>query len=441
MTPEDQSLLEALPESSRVINGVPDPEQAAARERAVTIVEAALGELGSQAELRVSPLGAGWSTDIDVHMDSLPDADRLQSLGWLPLSRFSRNPAESTRWAVTDGSELLASVDLHTSTAPEPVSAVLARCRRRGEVRAREVLELRVLARSGETLPTDPIVAIAADVERGLGGDELARWAGGSRSQTKEAPAELSVSRLAPVKRFLRRRTQNKNVIAISGVDGAGKSTLADALTVNLNRAGLEVTRVWARPGMEMRTVKALARALKKLRGKESVSAVRKVARGETEGRLPRSRKGLVGWVWALLVTLSYVTRVRSAHRRGGRVVVYDRHLLDALVTLDFVYGSVNLSLQRALVRVLVPKAATTLYLEIPAETAISRKQSVVFGEHAVRRQLELYEQKAREVSNLVEVDATLPTDVLIGEALRLITTGTKEDRRRQGLSGIGTKR
>jgi thymidylate kinase len=438
VTPEDQSLLNAVPESDRVINGMPDPDEIVARERAVQAVESVLRDLGVDGEVRVSPLGPGWSTDIDVYVSDLPSADHLKSLGWLPLNRFSRDPSARTRWGVTEGSHLLAAVDFHTGSPPDPVSAVLNRCRRRGEVRVREVLELRVLARTRETLPVDPIVELAADIERGLGGNDLARWSAETENGTKQAPAKLSA--VGSFKTRLRQRMRKRIVIAVSGVDGAGKSTLAEAIATNLRRAGLDVTRVWARPGMEMKTVKALARGLKKLRGKESVSAVRSVARGETGGRVPRSRKGLVGWVWALLVTLSYVTKVRGEHRRGGRVVVYDRHLLDALVTLDFVYGSVNLSLQRAIVRTFVPKAAITLYLEIPAETAIARKESVVFGEHAVRQQLEHYQKRTGEVVNLVKLDATLPADELIDDALHLVTTGEKRNQRQQRLGDVGTK-
>ena len=420
MRVEDRALLDRLSSEERAANGVPSPARAKAREEALELVEKELGRALPQGRISVSPLGAGWSKDLDVHLETPPDPEKVEALGWIPLGGIrARDPYE--RWAVVAEGKVLAGLDLHVGMAERPtgVDAVLDRCLRTGRVTVREVLELRHLRREGHVLPSaHPALPAVARAEAALGGSDLAPWLAG---RPQQPPIELTTEGGRRLRAGLGRWAARPVVIAVSGVDGAGKSTLADALAGELSAAGFNTSRVWARPGMEMRLVKAAARAIKRLLRKGSGSAVRAIARGESDDQAPASRRGIVGWAWTLLVTLSYLVRVRGAVLRSRGIVVFDRHLLDALVTLDFVYGNVDLRLQRALVRALVPRAAITLYLAIPAEDAIGRKQSAVFGEHAVRAQLELYQRRRSEIRDLVELDATKPAGDLVIEALRAV--------------------
>lgn len=420
MTPDDRALVDELSPEERDANGVPSPARLKAREQAAALVTEELGRALPEGRLRVSPLGAAWSKDLDVWLAAPVDPQKLAELGWIPLGGL-RGGDPYQRWAVVARGKLLAGVDLHLEPDEQGVGvdAVLRRCVRTGRVTVREVLELRHLRREGHVLPSaHPVIRAAARAEAALGGTDLAAWLDG---RPQRPPFEIGLEGRGRLRARVGRLAARPVVVAVSGVDGAGKSTLADALATELGAAGFNTTRVWARPGMEMRFVKTAARAVKRLLRKGSDSAVRAIARGETAGRPPASRRGLVGWAWALLVTLSYVAKVRGAVLRARGILVFDRHLLDALVTLDFVYGSVDLRLQRTLVRALVPKAAITLYLAIPAEEAIGRKQSAVFGEHAVRSQLELYERRRSEINGLVELDATMPAESIVTEAVAAI--------------------
>ena len=416
MNAADGALLERLSPEERAANAVPSPAAGRAREQAARLVGKELGGALPRGRLRVSPLGAAWSNDLDVYLDAALEPRKLEELGWVPLGGLGAGDPYG-RWAVVAGNKVLAGVDLHFGGGVRSeVDTVLARCRRSGRVTAREVLELRVLRRRGHVLPAaDPAVRAAARAEAALGGSDLAAWLGGP-PQRPPVGLDKAHGYLRP---RLARLAARPVVVAVSGVDGAGKSTLADALAGALDAAGLKVTRGWARPGMEMRVVKRLARGVKRLGRKGSEAAVRAIARGESTPSAPASRRGVLGWTWALLVTLSYIAKVRGAALRARGVLVFDRHLLDALVTLDFVYGGVDLRVHRALVRALVPRAAITLYLAIGAEEAIGRKQSAVFGEHAVRAQLAHYQRRRAEIRGLVELDAVRPADELVLEALR----------------------
>jgi thymidylate kinase len=121
------------------------------------------------------------------------------------------------------------------------------------------------------------------------------------------------------------------------------------------------------------------------------------------------------------LVTLSFVRQVRREHRRGRGVLLYDRHLLDALVTLDVVYEGVRLGLHRALVRLLVPPADVTLLLAVPPATAVARKPADMFVESVLARQAARYTALKSEAPSVRELDGTRPLDELAAEAFRLV--------------------
>ena len=77
---EDAELLERVPRSLQTLNGIPEPAQAAARERAATLASEALADLLLPGGVRTSPLGPGWSRDIDLHLREWPERARLEAL-------------------------------------------------------------------------------------------------------------------------------------------------------------------------------------------------------------------------------------------------------------------------------------------------------------------------------------------------------------------------
>jgi thymidylate kinase len=356
----------------------------------------------------------------DVHLRRPVDTARLTAAGWLPLDSLigdglSRR-AGPRRWAVLEDGRVLAGVRFVDGPA-DPVRSVLDGCRERSEVRLREVLELRRLIREGRSFPvTAAPLRAAAEIESGLGGRLLAPWASG---RSVAAPAPL------PGRRRL--------VLAISGVDGSGKSTLRAALAEGLGRAGVPVSTVWVRPGMGMGRLTALAAWGKRLLRQDAAPGVRAMA--DPAAARPASRRGAVGYAWALIVSCSFLVGVWRQHRSARGVVLYDRHLVDALATLDFAYEGVDLRLQHRLVRALLPRADVRLYLDVPADVSVARKPDDVLGEHAVRSQLVAYARWLDRIPPTVRLDATRPTGDLVTEALQVATaaeyTGHSRRRRR----------
>jgi hypothetical protein len=80
------------------------------------------------------------------------------------------------------------------------------------------------------------------------------------------------------------------------------------------------------------------------------------VAKGVPAGDLA-ARRAILGWTWAVLMTLSFLSDLRQQHVRCRGVLLYDRHLLVALMQLDFDCGGVNLRLHRVKMRRVLPAA------------------------------------------------------------------------------------
>lgn len=421
---EDAELVRRVPRSLRAANGIPEPDQAAARERAAELASEALADLLLPRGVRTSPLGPGWSRDIDMHLSAQPEPARLKALGYIhldPLLRRLGNP-EPGNWAVVEDRRVLAALDLHVGPPPDPVASLLGRCRRRGEVRVREVLEARALLDAGHDFPPDDaVVRVLAGVEAGLGGHAFARWSDG---RARPAPAALPGGsfrrRLAVVRSALRPRP----TVAISGVDGSGKTTLSQLLTRNLERAGIPATYVWARPGkMGNKTFESLVRVVKRLLRQDASSwGITQVVRGAPTGELA-SRRGLVGWVWTMVVTLWFLADVRGQQLRNQGVFVCDRYILDALVQLDLAYRGVDLRFHRAVVRRGLPKPLLSVYLDASAEVVLARRpeelEDIYSGEYVIRRQLASYETHRGGIERLLRLDANRPADELAEEVAR----------------------
>jgi len=206
-------------------------------------------------------------------------------------------------------------------------------------------------------------------------------------------------------------------VVAFSGVDGSGKSSLVRQVADELNNSGVECTVVWTRPGMRLGPFSPIVRGLSRLRGQD-VPRVREIAGGADP---TSSRAGFAGTAWATFITVLFVLDVRWRHHSGRGVKLYDRHVADGVVTLDFVYRGADLRLSRALVRHLVPRADISFYLDVPADVAVARKPGDSFGLFAVEQQLASYDRALAPIRPLIRLDARLPQEDLLRRAVDVI--------------------
>lgn len=213
------------------------------------------------------------------------------------------------------------------------------------------------------------LVAAPADRRRVFAAERLAGRSGRSASVPLAPPQILAALRV----RFLsdplppRVRGHDGQLIALSGMDGAGKSTAALRRRDELAAAGTPAVVHWTRFAADVGRLDLLARAVRWVLRRKPAADV------EGEDEKP-SAPGIVDRVWVLLVAATTVRTARRAARlrRRGYTVVCDRWLLDALVDLRVRHGR-HPAAERVLRRGF-PRADETTRLRVDPAVAAVRK-------------------------------------------------------------------
>lgn len=176
-------------------------------------------------------------------------------------------------------------------------------------------------------------------------------------------------------------RPRRPRVIALSGIDGSGKSSQAQLLRETLERLGYDAAVEWT-PFGQNAWLERLGGPAKRLLSRShrfrSSEPARETGLERTSGTALRERSAAVNQAWATVVSFANALaqlQTIARHSRHGRIVVYDRYALDSTVQLRFRYGTNGrFSLQRSLIGLLAPKPLASFYLDIPPETSLDRK-------------------------------------------------------------------
>jgi thymidylate kinase len=214
------------------------------------------------------------------------------------------------------------------------------------------------------------------------------------------------------------RRPRRPRVVALSGIDGSGKSSQARALKTSLERLGYESAVEWSPFGQNawLNVIgRPAKRLVKRLRPAEPVSAT---GLERTSGTALRERNPAANYLWSAVVTLANgIAQLRTivGHSRHGRLVIYDRYSLDSTVQLRFRYGADRrFRLQRALIRLLAPRPIAAFYLEIPPETSLDRKDDR-WTLDDLAAQSELYREEYAAAGS-TRLDGLRPADELAAQ-------------------------
>ncbi|NOZ05062.1 MAG: hypothetical protein GXP41_01740 [Chloroflexi bacterium] len=216
-------------------------------------------------------------------------------------------------------------------------------------------------------------------------------------------------------------------LVTLSGLDGAGKSAHAETLSAAFSGCHIENGVVWSRGGSSPLT----DAALHLVRQGHSTSneappaqedPAKKVARRQAALRSPIARQGWLALVGADLLRM-YAVHIWWPMRRGGRVIICDRYLYDALVEIAAYANDPDL-LHGWLARLLVtlaPKPQIRYLLDVSAETA-ARRSATPEDRAFLATQKRLYRNAAslwnlQVVSN--EGEFTAITDELVRTTLR----------------------
>jgi thymidylate kinase len=213
-------------------------------------------------------------------------------------------------------------------------------------------------------------------------------------------------ARLAAWRAVLGRRRRGA-VIALSGLDGSGKTSQAAALCDALERLGFDPVTEWSRLAADP-SLDRIAGPVKRLLAwrlgaavpPPPVAAVLDSSRLAEPAKRVRQRSRTMTATWAAIVAVANgwrQRRVTVSHLRAGRVVICDRYTLDSAVHLRYRYGETNRRrFQVGLIRLLSPRPLRCYFLDVPPETALARK-SDHYNLDQLRRQAPLYRQESRE--------------------------------------------
>lgn len=227
---------------------------------------------------------------------------------------------------------------------------------------------------------------------------------------------------------FLRRRRRGA-IIAFSGLDGVGKSTQARALRTSLAALGYECDLVWTPIG-QTQSLRRFAGAVKRALSHLPVGPLARVPGEAAESHiLSRTEPGtpafgpsrqLASHVWSTVTTIANGIAFRRAARgtrTRGRIVIFDRYVLDTVVELSFRYAPEGrLRFQEAVVRILSPTPDLAYLLDAPPELAHKRKPDWSFDQTRLRA--ELY-RRERAALGVLRLDGVRPVDELSQEITR----------------------
>lgn len=221
-------------------------------------------------------------------------------------------------------------------------------------------------------------------------------------------------------------------LVALSGMDGSGKSSAALELVARLESRGLPAVVSWNRFAAESALLDLIAAPLRRILRRSGPIADPMATDGDGatasgDGTAPSGRRGVVAWVWVVVVAAINARSCRraAALKRRGLVVVCDRWAADALVDLEVRYGrhaAAEWVLRRG-----VPRPDVAALLQIDAATSARRKPGDQ-AEPVLAAMARRYASVASELGGrLVVVDATQSreqvaeqVDAAVSAALRL---------------------
>jgi thymidylate kinase len=275
----------------------------------------------------------------------------------------------------------------------------------------------------------------------------------------------------------LRRTPARGRVVALSGLDGAGKSSQAAHLQQTLERLGFDAVVVRTRISWEdwlwrlvppvKRAIALPVRAAAAMRsiGRRAASGPPAAPRSAADGSQPgsgapaaqrsaadgrrldslapaaqpdamgrtsststeadavrrlRERSNLLTDAWTVVIALTNVwAQWRLMYRqlaRGG-IVICDRYTLDSIVAMRYSYGSERpLKPLRATLAALYPKPVRAYFLDVTPATALARKGE--WGEEWLTRHRELYLQECPRLGVTV-IDGEKPREEVCAQIAR----------------------
>lgn len=207
-------------------------------------------------------------------------------------------------------------------------------------------------------------------------------------------------------------------LVALSGIDGAGKSSQARWLAESLTALGVDVEVVWndLLGNRALNLLGAPPKALLRLAGRRSERMARY---DDAPPSSDAPTASAVRGIWSTIVTLANAVEQRiMATRSVGRerVIVFDRSPLDLAVRMQVLYRA-NVEMQHRLVQLAAPRPDLAFLLDIPAEVSLARKSDIWLPSQLMEQTM-LYRALAPRFG-VRRLDGQRPPDEIAAEIAR----------------------
>lgn len=178
------------------------------------------------------------------------------------------------------------------------------------------------------------------------------------------------------------------NLVCVTGIDGAGKTTLARHIAAALRQQGRPAVYVYGRIyPVVSRLLMALGR-ITLLRRDDP----RRDYGAYTAGKKQTMSNPLLAWPYTAAVLLDYYIQVwfkLLRHLFSRRIVVSDRYIYDTVISdltvhLNYSPAQTERAIERGLR--LLPTPMLTVLIDLPEQVAFSRKTDVLHIDHLRER-------------------------------------------------------
>lgn len=203
------------------------------------------------------------------------------------------------------------------------------------------------------------------------------------------------------------------NLICFIGLDGSGKTTMANITLEMLQNQGIRCKTVWAKFGLT--TLSKILGVFKIDRSAKSCPA---------NPYLPQFQSSVGMRLYVQYLLLEHWMRLLVNVRIPmvlGKTVICDRYYLDTVVDLVVTFGYTYEDATR-MVRFMpgLEKPDTVFYIKISPEKAIARKQDI-YDITYLENRYKVYSLLAQDL-NLIVLDGNRPIEDLKSEILMRIT-------------------
>ena len=211
-----------------------------------------------------------------------------------------------------------------------------------------------------------------------------------------------------------------KFFIAFIGLDGSGKTTLAQATKSILCKQGLEVKYSWT--AHELFLLRPLVKGLKKI-------LIRKKSLDNYQDYIGSVRRAVrpkfIYFSYLYLILAEYLTEIFFKVRIPlwlGKSVVADRYIYD---TATNIAANLNFSFDQyeKLIKKLLffsPKPDLVCYISIPEEIATQRKKDIPDIDYLKMRKK--YYQELAKKSKIIELDGREKVEVLEARLVKILS-------------------